>query len=70
MRPSTHRLTVVGTMLCSFLAGLHMPVFHEIIEHGATPRWDVVIVTVLLVLAAIAGGWILLRKSVPRTPRP
>lgn len=61
MRLGTYRLIVVGSMLSSFLAGFHLPALHEIVEHGATPRSDVVAVTLLLVVCAVAGTWTLLR---------
>jgi hypothetical protein len=35
MRARTYQLTVVGTILAAFLAGVHVPALHEIIEHGA-----------------------------------
>jgi hypothetical protein len=61
----TYRLTVIGTIFSSFLAGSHMPVLHEIIEHGATAHWDIVGATVMLAVATVAGGWMLLRKGGP-----
>ena len=42
MQMLTYRLVVVGSLLSSFLVGLHMPMLHEVIEYGATPRWDAV----------------------------
>ena len=63
MRPRTYQLTVIGTILSSFLAGAHMPALHEIIEHGATAHWDVVGATMLLAVATVAGGWLLLRAG-------
>jgi hypothetical protein len=65
MRLRTYQLTVIGTILSSFLAGSHMPALHEIIEHGATARWDVVGATVLLAVGTVAGGWMLLRAGGP-----
>jgi hypothetical protein len=61
MRILTYRLIVIGSLLSSFLAGLHVPGLHEIIEHGATPRWEVVAATLALALGTVAGAWILLR---------
>ena len=61
----TYRLIVVGSILSSFLVGLHVPVLHEVIEHGATPRWDVLTATLLLALSTIAGAWTLLRTAAP-----
>jgi hypothetical protein len=59
----TYQLTVIGTIVASFLVGLHMPAMHEIIEHGATARWDIVAVTAVLAVATVAGGWMLLRAG-------
>jgi hypothetical protein len=58
----TYRLVVVGSLLSSFLTGTHMPLLHEMIEHGARPRWDVLAATLLLVAMSVAGGWALLRR--------
>ena len=63
MRARTYQLTVIGTILAAFLTGMHMPVLHEIIEHGATAHWDVMIATLLLIILTVAGGWTLLRGS-------
>lgn len=60
MRPWTYRLTVIGTVLSSFLVGLHMPALHEIIEHGADVHWGVAVATLLLVVATVTGLWKLL----------
>jgi hypothetical protein len=65
MRMWTYRLIVIGSMLSSFLVGLHMPMLHDVIEHGATPRSEVLVATALLTVFTVAGGWTLLR-----TPRP
>jgi hypothetical protein len=65
MRLRTYQLTVIGTILSSFLVGSHMPALHEIIEHGATAHWDVVGATVLLAVATVAGAWMLLRAGGP-----
>jgi hypothetical protein len=61
MRIRTYRLIVIGSIFSSFLVGLHVPALHEIIEHGATPRWEVVAATLVLAIAALAGAWTLLR---------
>ena len=63
---STYRLTVVGVIVSSFLLGLHVPALHDMIDHGATPRWEVVTMTLLLAVSTAAGGWMLLRPSTPR----
>lgn len=61
----TYRLIVIGSMLSSFLVGLHMPMLHDVIEHGAAPRWDFVVATALLVVLTVAGAWRLLRAPGP-----
>jgi hypothetical protein len=71
MRARTYQLTVIGTILAAFLTGTHMPVLHEIIEHGAAAHWDVLIATLVLIVFTVAGGWTLLRAAsvVTRVPR-
>jgi hypothetical protein len=66
MRIGTYRLTVIGSMLSSFLFGFHLPALHDMIEHGAPPRWDVLTVTLLFVAGTIAGAWTLLRAPIGR----
>jgi hypothetical protein len=66
MTASTYRLVVIGSLLSSFMVGLHMPALHEILEHGATARWDVMTATVLLVVLTVAGGVVLLRQAARR----
>ena len=61
MRILTYRLIVIGSLLSSFLAGMQVPALHGIIEHGATPSWDVVAATLGLAIGSVAGAWILLR---------
>lgn len=61
MRIATYRAVVIGSLLSSFLVGFHLPALHEMLEHGATPRWDVSAVTALFVIATLAGAWTLLR---------
>lgn len=63
MRARTYQLTVIGTILAAFLTGMHMPVLHEIMEHGATAHWNVIIATLLLIILTVAGAWTLLRGS-------
>jgi len=38
-----------------------MPVLHDIIEHGAKPRWDVLGFIALFAVITVASGWTLLR---------
>ncbi|HUE88612.1 MAG TPA: hypothetical protein VMO26_21245 [Vicinamibacterales bacterium] len=61
MRLQTYRLIVIGSMVSSFLVGLHVPALHNMIEHGATPRWEVVAATLVLAIGSVAGSWMLLR---------
>ena len=69
MRVGTYRLVVIGSLLSSFLFGFHLPALHDMIEHGATPRADVMIVTVLFAIGTLAGGWTLLRRVGGLEPR-
>ena len=63
MRASTYRMVVIGSLFSSFLAGMHVPALHEIIEHGANIHWGVPIATMILFVASVAGGWALLRQA-------
>jgi hypothetical protein len=65
----TYRFVVIGSVLSSFLVGLHVPALHDMAEHGATPRWDVLIATLLLAIGSLAGAWILLRRPGPLRER-
>ena len=62
-----YRLTVIGCALAWFLVGLHIPTLHEITEHGAPPRWDMLVITLLLAVAGVATLWALLRSPVRTT---
>ena len=62
MRVGSYRLIVLGSLLSSFLFGLHLPALHDMIEHGAAARTDVMIMTVLFAIGTVAGGWTLLRR--------
>jgi uncharacterized membrane protein YqjE len=66
MHIGTYRGVVVGSLLSSFLFGFHLPALHNMIEHGAAPRWDILTVTTLFVIGTIAGAWTLLRA--PNAP--
>ena len=55
MKTGTYRAVLIGTVLASFLTGMHMPIIHEIVEHGAEGHTDVVVATSLLVVGTIAG---------------
>ena len=72
MQVGTYRGVVIGSLLSSFLFGFHLPALHEMIEHGAAPRWDILAVTVVFVVGTVAGGWTLLRTRTrpPRTLAP
>ena len=60
MTTGTYRLLVVGAILSSFLLGMHMPVIHDIFDHGARLRWDVLLASGFLALITIGSGWKLL----------
>ena len=53
-------MLILGAIVSSFLLGMHMPIIHDIVDHGASPRWDVLIASGVLALVAIACGWRLL----------
>ena len=63
----TYRVVVLASIAASFLAGMHVPALHEIIEHGASPRWDVLGATAALFVGALAGTFTLLRKPTTRS---
>jgi hypothetical protein len=63
MSTGIYRMLVIGAILSSFLLGMHMPVIHDIVDHGARPRWDVLIASGLLGLIAIGSGWKLLTSQ-------
>jgi hypothetical protein len=63
MRMWLHRVVVIGTLLSSMMVGLHLPVLHEILEHGAVPRWPVMIALLVFAVLTVAGGWMLLRQG-------
>ena len=58
-------------MLGSILLGLHMPVLHEIVEHGARPQWDVLGFSLVFAAATLLCAWKLLRigATTARDPR-
>ena len=60
MSTTTHRMLVLGAIASAFLLGMHMPVLHQILDHGSRPRWDVLIASAVLALIAIACAWRLL----------
>jgi hypothetical protein len=66
MRLSTYRLVVGGSIFSAFMAGFHLPALHNMIEHGAAARIDVLVVTVLFGVGTVAGLWALLRSGPPR----
>ena len=63
MSAFTYRLVVMGSLVASFLVGMHMPLLHEVVEHGASPFSAAIIFTLVLFVATIAGGWALLRQA-------
>ena len=59
----TDRLVVLGSLTSSFLLGMHVPAFHDVVHHGAAPRGDVVAATAALAALTLAGAWRLWRRS-------
>ena len=68
-----YRLTVVGCALSWLLVGLHLPMLQHLTNDMTHERsshdWLVVAMTTLLVVAGIAGLWMLLRTPGFRTDR-
>ena len=60
MSTATYRMLVLGAIASSFMLGMHVPVLHEILDHGSPPRWDVLIASGILALIAIVCAWRLL----------
>ena len=63
MSTAKYRAAVLGAILSSFLVGTHVPVVHEILDHGATDHWDALIATVVLVVVTVLCAWSLLRLA-------
>jgi hypothetical protein len=61
MSTPLYRLTVVACALGWFLVGLHAPAVHQIMGHGRAPRVSLLVILALLVIAASASVWMLLR---------
>jgi hypothetical protein len=66
MSTRNYRITVLGCALAWFLVGLHLPGLHGAVEHGQAPHTGVVVATLLLAVAAVAGLWALLRPPAAR----
>lgn len=56
-----YRLTVVACAVLWLMVGLHLPVLHQIIDHGRVPSPAVLTALTLNAVLAVAGLWILLR---------
>lgn len=56
-----YRLTVVACAVLWLMVGLHLPVLHQIIDHGRVPSPGVLTALILNTVLAVAGLWILLR---------
>ena len=69
MRAGYYRSTVIGCAFAWFMVGLHFPMFHEITDHGASVSWPVMAIVTCLIIAAIAGLWVLLRAPAGWTGR-
>jgi hypothetical protein len=66
MSTRNYRITVLGCALAWFLVGLHLPGLHGVVEHGQAPHTGVLVATLLLAVAAVAGLWALLRAPAAR----
>lgn len=56
-----YRPTVIACALSWFLAGLLVPTLHAMTHHGDAPALPVLVATVLLAVAGVAGLWALRR---------
>jgi hypothetical protein len=63
MSTAKYRAAVLGAILSSFLVGTHISVLHEILDHGTTAHWDVLIATAVLVVVTVLCGSSLLRLA-------
>ena len=61
----TYRLVVLGSLLASGLLGGHLPAIHNIVDHGAPVRWDILAATALLAAMTVGGALVLLLR--PKT---
>jgi hypothetical protein len=57
-----YRVVVLGSLCSSVLLGGHLPAIHNMIDHGAPMRWDVVAATALLTAVSLGGVVVLLRR--------
>ena len=67
MTTRIYRLTVVGCALSWLLIGLHLPILHEMIDHGRAPKSSVLVAVAIISIAGVAGLWALLRHPGART---
>lgn len=67
MSAGPYRLVVLTCALSWLLVGMHSPVLHEMIDHGATPRWPILALVAVFVLVGTASMWALLRLRVSST---
>ena len=61
MSVRSYRLVVVGSVLSWFLLGLHFPIVHQMTGHGRAPSVSVIVAVTVIVVASLAGLWVLLR---------
>ncbi len=63
MTTAGYRTAVIGGAIAWFMLVLHAPIVHQIMDHGQLPSLSVSIAVAILVLAAVASVWVLLRWS-------
>lgn len=68
MGTQVYRLIVIGSVVASFLVGLHLPALHAMSDHGRPLSWTVVGIVAGLTLATLLGVWVLLRRPGPGLP--
>ena len=58
-----HRLTLIGCALAWFLFGMHWPVVHHVMAHGAKPPAWLLALIAAMAVAGVVTLWTLLRDA-------
>ena len=70
MSTGSYRLTVVGCALLWLLVGLHVPLLHQVLDHGRMPGPMTLAAVVGVVAGAVGVLWALLRAPSAWPPPP
>ncbi|MEO6524985.1 MAG: hypothetical protein ABIP93_00005, partial [Gemmatimonadaceae bacterium] len=65
MSTQSYRLTVVVCAASWFLVGLHAPIVHHIMRHGASPSMGALVGMVIFTLTGVVALLALLRRRAP-----